>query len=321
MRTSRLHYQGLLTYDPVPELAARWEQPSQTEYIFTLQPGVKWHHKPPANGRPFTMDDVVFNLERMQSRDPFILTRSSLETVEKFEARDSRTLRVTMKEPDASFLVKLSADNMLFIAPEVLERFGGRLQAGESVIGTGPFILTSVQEQVGAPYVRNPDYWQAGLPYLDEVRTVYFGDDMTAWAAFLGGQGEVVQGPGTEVKNYIARQGRNYSPGWFAGDQGTLSFAQMKKKPFDDLRVVKALRLLHDHEEFLRAQELDTGRGRNGSIFVAALHQWDLSHEEYYTYTSPALSYVLKVAKPHVRGFVPEDRMNGRQYQYVWLDT
>src|SRR5690242_18845422 len=52
----RIWYQGLLGYNAKtievePELAQKWEQPSEREFIFTLQPGVKWHNKAPANGR------------------------------------------------------------------------------------------------------------------------------------------------------------------------------------------------------------------------------------------------------------------------------
>jgi len=47
-----------------PEGAQKWEQPSPTEYLFHLQPNVKFHNKPPANGRLMTADDVVFSLNR-----------------------------------------------------------------------------------------------------------------------------------------------------------------------------------------------------------------------------------------------------------------
>src|SRR5581483_2870560 len=62
-------YQGLLRPSAKdwtviePSLAQKWEQRSDTEYVFTLQPGVKWHNKPPVNGREFTAQDMVFSLE------------------------------------------------------------------------------------------------------------------------------------------------------------------------------------------------------------------------------------------------------------------
>src|SRR5437588_157047 len=39
------------TYELEPDLASKWESPSQTELVFTLAPNVKWHDKPPVNAR------------------------------------------------------------------------------------------------------------------------------------------------------------------------------------------------------------------------------------------------------------------------------
>ncbi len=55
----RLWYQGLLGYNLrsyaiEPEVAQRWEQPSKTEYVLHLNPGVNWQNKPPADGRSLT---------------------------------------------------------------------------------------------------------------------------------------------------------------------------------------------------------------------------------------------------------------------------
>jgi ABC-type transport system substrate-binding protein len=102
-----LFYERLLSYDlrsykVGPELAQKWEQPSQTEYLFSLQPGVKWHNKPPANGRPLTADDIVWSLERARTDDPKFYSRSLLTLVDKIEAPDKSTIRVTTKGPWAS---------------------------------------------------------------------------------------------------------------------------------------------------------------------------------------------------------------------------
>lgn len=75
-------YQGLVGYnlrtlEVTPELAQRWEQPAETEYLFTLHPGVKWHNRPPANGRELTADDVVFSLNRIRTNEPQFQSRSS----------------------------------------------------------------------------------------------------------------------------------------------------------------------------------------------------------------------------------------------------
>jgi peptide/nickel transport system substrate-binding protein len=55
----RLLGYDLRTYELQPELAQKWEQPSQTEFVFHLQSNIKWQNKPPVNGRPLVADDVV----------------------------------------------------------------------------------------------------------------------------------------------------------------------------------------------------------------------------------------------------------------------
>ena len=47
-----------MTYPVEPDLAESWTQSNDTTYIFKLKKGVRWHNKPPVNGRELTADDV-----------------------------------------------------------------------------------------------------------------------------------------------------------------------------------------------------------------------------------------------------------------------
>src|SRR5262245_60791620 len=46
------------------DLAESWSQPSETTYVFKLRKGVRWHPKPPVNGRELTAEDVRYTVER-----------------------------------------------------------------------------------------------------------------------------------------------------------------------------------------------------------------------------------------------------------------
>jgi ABC-type transport system substrate-binding protein len=285
----RLFYQGLLAFDPrtydvQPQLAQRWEQPSQTEYIFSLQPGVKFHNKPPANGRDMTIEDVVFSLERARTNEPRFISRSILVSVDKIEAIDKSRLRITTKTPDATTLSKFSSDYLMVMAPEVAER-AGRFTTAESAVGTGAFMMKSLEEGVAAEYVRNPDYWKPGLPYLDGIRNIHFKDEQTAYAGFQGGQIDVTRVLGADVKKHIGQQGAGYTPDWYADSGYVWGQPNTKAQPMDDKRVTKALRILIDHNEMKSAwADVWFGRGRHASIFPTALSQWDLTEEEYEKY-------------------------------------
>ena len=53
-----------MTYPVEPDLAESWTQLSDTTYIFKLRKGVRWHNKPPVNGRELTADDVKYTYNR-----------------------------------------------------------------------------------------------------------------------------------------------------------------------------------------------------------------------------------------------------------------
>jgi peptide/nickel transport system substrate-binding protein len=277
----RLLAYNLQTYKVEPELAQKWEQPSPAEYVFTLQSGVKWQNKPPVNGRALTVDDIVYSLERARTDDPKFYSRSLLSGIDKIEAPDQSTLRITTKGPQASALTSLSVDNLAILAREVIEKYPKPTSAAAAV-GTGAFMMNSEEDMVGAEYVRNPAYWKPGLPYLDSVRTRHFADYGSAWAAFLAGQVDITLIPGSEIKQYIAQQGSGFSPAWYPDDTFRFMYPNTKRKPMDDERVTRALRLLVDHDEFISAwAEPQFGKGAYGSIFPTALASWDLMPAEY----------------------------------------
>jgi peptide/nickel transport system substrate-binding protein len=288
--TYRLFYQGLLGYNPKtyavePELAQKWEQPSELEYLLRLRPGVKWHDKPPVSGRDLTIDDVIFNLNRANDTNPRNTAKTALSTVDKFEPVGRDTIRIVTKQPDAVAMVKLAADNLLMMAPEIVEKANDRFTTADTAVGTGAFVLQSVEEGVNAEYVRNPTYWKPDRPFLDKIQTPSFASKDLGWAAFLASQLQVVPVPGSEVKRYVAGLGAGVEPLWFAPPLGSLFVSNVAKEPLNDQRVWKALRLLIDHEEQLRfAEDVTTGRARNASIFPPAFEQWDLTHEEYFQY-------------------------------------
>lgn len=280
----RLLAYDLRTYQVQPELAQKWEQRSDAEYVFTLQPGVKWQNKPPVNGRPMTTDDVLYSLERARTNDPKFSSRSLLANVDKIEAPDSKTIRITTKGPNAGTLATFSIDNLSMLAKEVIDKFP-KMDTADGAVGTGPFVVKSYELEVGAEYVRNPDFWKPGVPYLDGIRTKHFNDILAGWAAYLGGQVDIALLPGQEVKNFVAQQGPGYTPDWFGDDTVNFQYPNLKKKPFDDARVYRALKLLIDHDDFIKTwTEANYGKGGYGSIFPTAFAAWDLTPEEYKTH-------------------------------------
>src|SRR5215468_4207571 len=103
------------------DLAESWEQPNDTTYVFKLRPGVRWHNKPPVNGREVTAADVKYSYERAMTvkGNP---NRAVVDDIDRVEALDRSTVRFTTKEPYAWFLDVCA--QLLILAPEVGEKFG-----------------------------------------------------------------------------------------------------------------------------------------------------------------------------------------------------
>src|SRR5215813_11060344 len=105
------------------DLAESWTQPTETTYVFKLRKGIRWHAKPPVNGRELTADDVKYTYERflgLKSNG----NRPTLEMVERIEAPDRYTVRFVLSEPFVWFLDALAATSTWVVARECVEKFG-----------------------------------------------------------------------------------------------------------------------------------------------------------------------------------------------------
>jgi len=166
------------------DLAESWSQPSETTYVFKLRRGVRWHPKPPVNGRELTAADVKYTIERFLGLkgNP---SAYMLRAVERVETPDAYTVRFVLREPHAWFLEMLASPmSVAIVAHEAVEKFGD-LKKAESVVGTGPWMLESHRPNVGLTFVRHPHYFQPGLPYIDRVEMRVDEDNASRMAAFL----------------------------------------------------------------------------------------------------------------------------------------
>ncbi len=162
-------YESLLRYDfdlkPMPGLARSWTlSPDGRIYTFKLQPNVKWH-----DGAPFTAADVVFSadvyLKEMHPRSRPVFLRC-----EEISAPDPETVVFRLKEPFAPFIMLWEPSTAPIVPKHVYEGTDFRRNpANQTPIGTGAFRLKEWVRGSYIQFARNPDYWQAGRPYLDAI--------------------------------------------------------------------------------------------------------------------------------------------------------
>jgi len=268
-----------------PDLATKWESPSQTELVFTLAPNIKWHDKPPAGGRALTVDDLIFSFNRVSTNDPRFINRTYLSSVDKMEAVDKQTLKLTLKSPDVTQLGNFSVPSLKILAPEVVDK-GGKLASADVVVGTGAYVLQSSEVGVGSQLVRNASYFKPGLPYADAVALHAFTDYGSEWSGFLAGQLDHRWVPGQNSSDFATQKQAQYHLDWFPDQGYEVIMANVTRPPFNDPRVTSALKLLIDHEEFKTAwADVWFGRARYSDLFAAATADtWDLTEDEYRTH-------------------------------------
>ena len=227
-----------------PDLAERWEEPDDTTYVFHLKRGVRWHNKPPVNGRELVADDVKFTFDRFLTEKGNPL-RFALDPVDRVEVVDRYTVRFRLKEPFVWLLHMLANPiSTWIVARECVERHGD-LKKPESAIGTGPFVLDRYDPNVRARFVRHPAYFRAGQPAIDGVDWQVIEDDAAGLAAYRSGQIDCGPWHWWAVRQPDLELFRKTQPGLmyqdFLSPVTTGIYMRTDKPPFNDVRVRRAL--------------------------------------------------------------------------------
>ena len=267
------------------DLAESWTQPNDTTYVFKLRRGVKWHPKPPVNGRELTADDVVYSMDRFRTvkgnANAYMLA-----SVDKVEAVDKYTVRFTLKEPFVWFLdVLANPMAACIVAKEAVEKFGD-LKKWEAVIGTGPWMLDSYRPNVGYTYVRNPGYFVPGLPYTDRVEAVVDEDNASRMAAFLGGKYDLGwENPGTinrvdwvQIKDVLKQRRPGLKVMESPSNVMSHIYTRTDKAPFSDIRVRRAMSMAINRQAYIDATF--EGVGSYNPPVPAALKDWAIPFDQ-----------------------------------------
>jgi len=259
-----------------PDLAESWAQPNETTYVFKLRKGVRWHNKPPVNGRELTAEDVKYTYERFLTvkGNP---NRSMLEQVEKIEALDPYTVKFTLSEPFAWLLDYLATTVMWVVPREAVEKFGD-LKRAEACVGTGPWMLERYEPNVRLTFVRNPNYFVSGLPYADGVEVAVDEDPSSRLAAWLAGKYDFAPEYGQCVRRLDLDVARRRKPNLQTQDFvvlfGGYTAMKLDREPFKDVRVRRALALAHNWKEVLETNAWSLGHGVPNPAIPAALREW-----------------------------------------------
>ncbi|MGJ7525963.1 ABC transporter substrate-binding protein [Variovorax sp. GB1P17] len=258
----------------VPGLAEKWDiSPDGTVYTFHLRKGVKWHttSKSFKPTRDFNADDFIFMIDRQwKESDPFFKVTSQnhsyfndmgmpklLKSVDRI---DDYTVKITLNQAEAPFLANLA---MQYAGIQSKEYAIAMLKAGtpekvdQDPIGTGPFYLVQYQKDAIIRFKAFPQYW-AGKAKIDDLVFAITPDASVRWAKLQKGECHVMPYPNPADLDAI-RKDPNVQvleqPGL---NVGYLSY-NTTKKPFDDVRVRKAINMAINKKAIIDGVYLTTG--------------------------------------------------------------
>jgi len=260
------------------DLAESWMQPNDTTYVFRLRKGVRWHPKPPVNGRELTSDDIKYTYDRFRglTSNP---NRTVLDSVDKIETPDKYTVKFTLKEPNAWFIDLLAQTSMWVIAKECVEKFGD-LKRVESAVGTGPWMLDRWEPNVKLVYTRNPNYFIPDLPYTDGVELTIDQDPSSRLASWISGKFDFAPEYQQVVRWLDFKVAKQRKPGlqtaeypWFTS--GATGF-KLDKAPFNDVRVRRALSRALNLAEIFESNAFSQGHWVPNPIVPAGFAEWSI---------------------------------------------
>ena len=167
--------------EPESNLAAEWSaNEAATEWTFKLREGVKFH-----DGSDFEAADVVYSLEHIRDPEFDSPAASVIAMVETIAAVDRLTVKMTLSAPYADLPLQLM-DYRIRMIPE-----GSADTIGTTGIGTGPFILVTLDPEGTTVLKANPDYWE-GPPGVENIEIIGIADAQARVQALLGGQIDVL---------------------------------------------------------------------------------------------------------------------------------
>ena len=232
-----------------PMLATSWEPNEDlTAWTFHLREGVKFHH-----GKAFNADDVVFTFERILDPDTASVAGASLESISKIVKVDDYTVRFDVKSPNA-FL----PDSMSIVQARILPSDIDPDRFATEEFGTGPFINVEYLPNERAVFERNPDYWDEGLPYLDEVIFYYMPESETRAEALKAGSVDVYPELGA-----VSVESIKATPGAVVSEMASGQYLNMAmietEPPFDNKLVRQAFQAATDRQMILEVAQFGLG--------------------------------------------------------------
>jgi len=297
---------------------ANWEMTDSSTYVLHLRQGIHWQDIPPANGREFTADDVVFHYDRMFGwGDGFTkpapaYTVSNFQNVTSVTATDKYTVVFKWKISCPEFIfetMQASGGENTLENPDAVKLWGD-LSDWHHAIGTGPFVLTDFVSGSSASLIKNPNYWafderypQNKLPYVNSITYLIIPDDATALAAMRTGKIDAMDGMTISTAQLLQKTNPEILQLPTPMPSTCCVVPMYNKAPYTDIRVREALQLAIDLPTIAKSYyggAVDPDPSSLTSTYEAGwgfpYNQWPQELKDQYTYNPTQAKQLLALA-------------------------
>ncbi|WP_158939015.1 glutathione ABC transporter substrate-binding protein GsiB [Burkholderia sp. S171] len=231
-------YQGLFGFDKdmklVNVLATSYEaSPDARVYTFKLRQGVKFQ-----DGTDFNAAAVKANFDRVTDPANKLKRYNLFNRIEKTEAVDPYTVKITLKTPFSAFINVLAHPSAVMISPAAMTKWGKDI--GFHPVGTGPFEFVKWDPAGDLTVKKFAGYWKTGYPKIDAIDWKPVVDNNTRSALMRTGEADFAfQVPYEQA----AMLKTDPKVDVFAGPSIIVRYISlnMTKKPFDNPKVREAL--------------------------------------------------------------------------------
>lgn len=174
-----------------PGLATEWETSEDgLKHTLKLREGVKFH-----DGTDFNAEAVVFNFNRWKAgnAEQFYYYNSQFgDKIDSVTAVDDYTVEFNLNTPIAPFYKNLAMSPFGIASPAAIEKHGEKFM--ENPVGTGPFVFKEWKRNDRITIEKFADYWQEGLPKLDQVIFRSIPENSARLNALASGEVDLIDG-------------------------------------------------------------------------------------------------------------------------------
>ena len=163
MVNEELYYVNALTGKTTPWLATSYKFSDHAKVLtWTIRKGVRFN-----NGEPLTAADVAYTFQLIK-KNPALDLNAIDATLQSVQQTGPYQVTMRFSQPAATLFYYV-ADQVGIVPKSIWQKVKNPLTWPDAQpVGTGPYTIGSCSPQ-NIEYVKNPNFWQPGLPKIDKV--------------------------------------------------------------------------------------------------------------------------------------------------------